>query len=151
MPQPWRSMFHRYYYGDHWCDLYETYDNEYKEEDSFDALCRFESQITPDESMCSVEIWLQQVEYPIPPDGLDNPTGRVCALRAGNILTPLLNLQVFPGIIHNAKYRKGTHPTTQKTRLFLLTSILWEWGQSPKSVKLPACLGSVPSAGNCCM
>ena len=73
-PQPWRSMYHRYYYGDHWCDtdsddLYdsETYDTEYEEEDSFEALCKFESQVTPDESVCIVETWLKQVEYPTPP------------------------------------------------------------------------------------
>ena len=60
-PQPWKSMYHRYYYGIHWCgtdsdDLYdsETYDTEYEEEDSFEALCKFESQITPGVSMCSV-------------------------------------------------------------------------------------------------
>ena len=89
-PQPWRSMYHRYYYGDHWCDtdsddLYdsETYDTEYEEEDSFEALCRFESQVTPDESVCSIENWLKQVEYPTPPDELDNPTGNSSVGKTG--------------------------------------------------------------------
>ena len=38
-------------------DLYdsETYDTEYEEEDGFEALCRFESQVSPNESVCSVE------------------------------------------------------------------------------------------------
>ena len=72
-PQLWRSMYHRYYYGDHWYDtnsndLYdsETYDTEYEEEDSFQVLCRFESQMTPNETMCSVGSWLKQIEYPTP-------------------------------------------------------------------------------------
>ena len=51
---------------------------------------------------------------------------RVGALRAGNFLTPLPNLQVFPGIIHNVKYRSVTHPTPHKTRYVFLTSIPWE-------------------------
>ena len=29
------------------CTTLETYDTEYEEEDSFEALCRFESQATP--------------------------------------------------------------------------------------------------------
>ena len=83
-------MYHRYYYGDHWCDtdsddLYdsETYDTEYEEEDSFEALCRFESQVAPKESVCSVETWLKQVEYPTPPDDLDNPTGNSLVKETG--------------------------------------------------------------------
>ena len=51
---------------------------------------------------------------------------RVGALRAGNFLTPLPNLQVFPGIIHNFKYRSITHPTPHRTRYVFLTSIPWE-------------------------
>ena len=53
----------------------KTYDTEYEEKDSFEALCRFESQITPSESVCSVETWLKQIEYPTPPEELDNLTG----------------------------------------------------------------------------
>ena len=51
---------------------------------------------------------------------------RVGAIRVANILTPLLNLQVFPGMIHNSKCRKGTHPTPQKRRLEFWTSIPWK-------------------------
>ena len=73
-PQPQGSMYHRYCYGDHWCDtdsedLYdsESYAIEYEEEDSFEVLCKFESQVTPNESTCSVESWLNGIEYPPPP------------------------------------------------------------------------------------
>ena len=99
--------------------------------------------------------------YPIPlshtpssPSG--NPSlkrnhySRVGACRAGNFLTPLLNLQVFPGMGQDGKYRKGTHPTPQKTSHVFLTSILWKWGRSQNLVKLPACSEGVPSAGNFC-
>ena len=83
-------MYHRYYYGDHWHDtdsddLYdsETYDTEYEEEDSFEALCRFESQVNPDESVHSVETWLKQVEYPTPPGKLNKPTGNSSVKKTG--------------------------------------------------------------------
>ena len=107
-PQPWRSMHHRYYYGDHWCDtdsddLYdsETYDTEYEEEDSFEALCRFECQVTPDESVCSVETWLK-LEYPTPPEELDNPTGNSSVRETG-----------IPGPVAEPDENGGSTPAAQ--------------------------------------
>ena len=50
-PQPWKSMYYRFLCGNLSCsdDLYDSddYDTEYEEEDSFEALYRFESQNTP--------------------------------------------------------------------------------------------------------
>ena len=50
-PQPWKSMYYRFFCGNlsNSDDLYdsEDYDTDYEEEDSFEALCRFESQNTP--------------------------------------------------------------------------------------------------------
>ena len=50
-PQPWKSMYYRFFNGNlgDSDDLYDSddYDTEYEEEDSFEALCRFESQNTP--------------------------------------------------------------------------------------------------------
>ena len=51
---------------------------------------------------------------------------RVGVPRAGNFLTPLLNLQVFPGIINLCMYRKSTYPTPPKTSFKFLTSSPWE-------------------------
>ena len=49
-PQPWKSMYYRFFCGNlgDSDDLYDSddYDTEYEEEDSFEALCRFESQNT---------------------------------------------------------------------------------------------------------
>ena len=49
-------------------DLYDSndYDTEYEEEDSFEALCRFESQNTSSISSNSLDSWLKQVEYQLP-------------------------------------------------------------------------------------
>ena len=69
-PQPWRSMYYRFFYGSlsgsDSEDLYDSddYDTEYEEEDSFEALCRFEAQSTPHTSCSSLDSWLQKVEYP---------------------------------------------------------------------------------------
>ena len=83
-------MYHRYYYGDYWCDIdsddlhdSETYDTEYEEEDSFEAPCRFESHVTPNDSICSIEPWLKQTEYPTPPEELDNLTGNHSVEKTG--------------------------------------------------------------------
>ena len=57
------------------CMTLETYYTEYEEKDSFEALCKFESQVTPNESTCSVESWLQQIEYPTPREELNHPMG----------------------------------------------------------------------------
>ena len=52
-------------------DLYDSddYDTEYEEEDSYDALCRFEAQITPSTSHSSLDSWLRDIEYPAPTGG----------------------------------------------------------------------------------
>ena len=83
-------MYHRYYYGDYWCDTnsdnlydYETYDTEYQKEDSCEALCRFECQVTPNESKCSVESWLKQIEYPTPPEELASSKGNQSVIKTG--------------------------------------------------------------------
>ena len=73
---------------------------------------------------------------------------RAGAPTAGNFLTPLPNLQVFPGIIHNARYIKETYPTPPKTSLVFLTSVPWKWEQPQKLAGLPACFGSAPTVGN---
>ena len=69
-PQPWKSMHYRFFCGNlsDSDDLYESddYDTEYEEEDSFEALCRFESQNTPSTSSNSLDSWLKQIEYPTP-------------------------------------------------------------------------------------
>ena len=59
--QHWRSMHYRFFYGN-WSgsdsdDLYDSddYDTEYEEEDSFEALCKFESQVTPSTSCSSLD------------------------------------------------------------------------------------------------
>ena len=69
-PQPWRSMHYRFFHGN-WTssdseDLYDSdgYDTEYEEEDSFEALCRFEAQSPPNTSCSSVDSWLEKVGYP---------------------------------------------------------------------------------------
>ena len=67
-PQPWRSMYYRFFTGN-WSsskDLYDPddYDTEYEEEDSFEALCKFEAQSTPSTSFSSLDSWLKKVEYP---------------------------------------------------------------------------------------
>ena len=36
----------------------------------FDLLCQFESQLTPSTSHSSLESWLEQVDYPAPPEEL---------------------------------------------------------------------------------
>ena len=69
-PQPWRSMHYRLFYGN-WSDSYyedlydsENYDTE--EEDSFEALCKFEAQSAPSTSDGSLDSWLKEIEYPTP-------------------------------------------------------------------------------------
>ena len=69
-PQPWRSMHYRFFYGN-WSDSYsedfcnsENYDTE--EEDSFEALCKFEAQSTSSTSNSSLDSWLKVIEYPTP-------------------------------------------------------------------------------------
>ena len=76
-PQPWRSMHYRFFHGN-WSDsgsedLYDSddYDTEYEEEDSFEALCRFETQSTPNTSCHSLDSWLKKIEYPISNDEVD--------------------------------------------------------------------------------
>ena len=56
------------FYGN-WSDSYskELYDSENydtEEEDSFEALCRFEAQNTPSTSNSSLDSWLKEIEYP---------------------------------------------------------------------------------------
>ena len=50
-PQPWKSMYYRFFNRNlsNSDDLYDSddYDTEYEEEDSFEALCRFESPKHP--------------------------------------------------------------------------------------------------------
>ena len=72
-PQPWKAMHYRYVYGDHWSDdsedLFDSDAYDTEEEDSFDLLCRFESsQLTPSSSHSSLDSWLQNIEYPAPPE-----------------------------------------------------------------------------------
>ena len=66
-PQPWKSMYYRFFCGNlsDSDDLYDSddYDTEHEEEDSFEALCRFESQNTPSISSNSLDSWLKQIEY----------------------------------------------------------------------------------------
>ena len=74
-PQPWRSMHYRYVRGNHWCnedaeDLYDSDAYDTEEEDSFDLLCQFESQLTPSTSHSSLESWLEQIDYPAPSEEL---------------------------------------------------------------------------------
>ena len=64
-PQPWRSMHYRYIRGNHWCnedaeDLYDSDAYDTEEEDSFDLLCQFKSQLTPSTSHSSLESWLEK-------------------------------------------------------------------------------------------
>ena len=68
-------MHYRYVRGNHWCnedaeDLYDSDAYDTEEEDSSDLLCQFESQLTPSASHSSLESWLEQVEYPAPPEEL---------------------------------------------------------------------------------
>ena len=68
-PQPWRSMHYRFFTGN-WTsseDLYDSdnYDTDCEEEDSFEALCRFEAQSTPNTSCNSLDSWLRNIEYPV--------------------------------------------------------------------------------------
>ena len=69
-PQPWRSMHYRFSYGNwsdsHSEDLYDSEDYDTEEEDSFEALCKLESQSTPKPSSSSLDSWLKQIEYPTP-------------------------------------------------------------------------------------
>ena len=57
-------MYYRFFYGSlsgsDSEDLYDSddYDTEYEEEDSFEALCRFEAQSTPNTSCSSLDSWL---------------------------------------------------------------------------------------------
>ena len=68
-PQPWRSMHYRFFTGN-WTsneDLYDSddYETDHEEEDSFEALCRFESQKTPSTSSHSLDSWLEKIGYPV--------------------------------------------------------------------------------------
>ena len=69
-PQPWRSMHYRFFYGNwsesHSEDLYDSEDYDTEKEDSFEALCKLESQSTPNTSNNSLVSWLKQIEYPTP-------------------------------------------------------------------------------------
>ena len=75
-PQPWKSMYYRFFCGNlsDSDDLYDSddYDTEYEEEDSFEALCRFESQNTPSISSNSLDSWLKQIEYPTPHEEVES-------------------------------------------------------------------------------
>ena len=66
-------MYYRFFCGDS-NDLYDSddYDTEYEEEDSFEALCRFESQNTSSTSNNSLDSWLKQIEYPTPHEEVDS-------------------------------------------------------------------------------
>ena len=69
-PKPWRSIYYRFFYGN-WSDsysedLYDSEDYDTEEEDSFEVLCKFESQSTPSTSSNSLDSWLKQIEYPTP-------------------------------------------------------------------------------------
>ena len=62
-PQPWKSMYHRLYYDED-SDLYDSEDYETEEEDSFEALCRFESQTAPSTSCNSLDSWFKTGRLP---------------------------------------------------------------------------------------
>ena len=63
-------MHYRFFYGNwsdsHSEDLYDSEDYDTEEEDSFEALCKLESQSTPKTSNSSLDSWLKQIEYPTP-------------------------------------------------------------------------------------
>ena len=69
-------MYYRFFNGNlsNSDDLYDSddYDTEYEEEDSFEALCRFESQNTPSTSSNSLDSWLKQVENPTPHEEVES-------------------------------------------------------------------------------
>ena len=74
-------MYYRFFYGN-WSssdseDLHDSddYDTEYEEEDSFEALCKFEAQSTPNTSCSSLDSWLQKVEYPASSEEVKPGTG----------------------------------------------------------------------------
>ena len=75
-PQPWKSMHYRFFYGNwsdsHSEDLYDSEDYDTEEEDSFEALCKFESQNTPSTSNSSLDSWLKQIEYPTPHEEVED-------------------------------------------------------------------------------
>ena len=50
----------------------DDYDTEYEEEDSFEALCRFESQNTLSVSSNSLDSWLKQAENPTPHEEVES-------------------------------------------------------------------------------
>ena len=63
-------MYYRFFYGN-WSDsnsedLYDSEDYDTEEKDSFEALCKLESQSTPGASSNSLDSWLNQIEYPTP-------------------------------------------------------------------------------------
>ena len=69
-------MYYRFFCGNlgDSDDLYDSddYDTEYEEEDSFEALCRFESQNTPSISSNSLDSLLKQIEYPTPHEEVES-------------------------------------------------------------------------------
>ena len=74
-PQPWKAMHYRFFFGN-WSnncseDLYDSEDYD-TEEDSFEALCKFESKNTPSTSNNSLDSWLRQVEYPTPHEEVES-------------------------------------------------------------------------------
>ena len=63
-PQPWKSMYYRLFIDSNYDDLYDSEDYDTEKEDSFEALCQSESQITPGTSDNNLDSWLKQIEYP---------------------------------------------------------------------------------------
>ena len=51
----------------------DAYDTECDENDSFEELCRFESQKTPSTSNSSLDSWLKVIDYPSPHEEADDP------------------------------------------------------------------------------
>ena len=66
--QAWRFMHYRFFHCN-WSDsgsdyLYDSddYDTEYEEEDSYEALHRFEAESTPNTSSTSLGSWLKDIQ-----------------------------------------------------------------------------------------
>ena len=153
-PQPWRSMHYRFFYGN-WSDsdtddLYDSddYDTEYEEEDSYDALCRFEAQMTPSTFHSSLDSWLKDIEYPAP---TKEPAPNPSKEEGIPGLEPNENGNLIPAAKAECSFLDTGEecPDNGGGEISVFTNLAVESEGSATEVKLPACnvKGPSPSAG----
>ena len=145
-------MYIRYHYGDHWCDrdsddLYDSddYKTYYEEEDSFEALCRFESQVTPSTFCTSIDSLLANIDFPTPHSDKESNQDSEEGIPH---LVPNVNGNLIPDapVECPLPFKRVEHPDNGSGETSVFGRLASESAGQAAEIRLPACKPEVSTS-----